>query len=52
MGYFKKYDTHFDDETGKWTEEIGFCPKGTCEYCDAYIADGSPSSAFEIIRKK
>lgn len=52
MGYFYKYDTNYDDETGIWTEQIGFCSPGTCQYCDAFRKDGSPSNAFIALEKK
>lgn len=52
MGYSYKYDTNYDDETGIWTEQIGFCSPGTCQYCDAFRKDGSPSNAFIALEKK
>ena len=41
MGYSHKYDTYFNDETGEWTEKIGFCKEDQdCDYCNAYNEDG------------
>lgn len=50
MGYIDRYDTHYDEETGKWLEKIGFCEEGTCEFCDAFIADGRPETAFVAMK--
>jgi hypothetical protein len=48
MGYSWKYDAHFDDETGKWLDKIGFCAEEeNCMFCSAFIEDGSPLTAFD-----
>jgi len=48
MGYSWKYDTHYDDQTGEWLENIGLCPKeDNCGFCEAFIADGRPATAFD-----
>ena len=52
MGYFQRYDTYFSDSTGEWKETIGFCESGTCEFCDAYVADGRPANAFVAPQEK
>jgi len=52
MGYFQRYDTYYHDSTGEWKEKIGFCVPGTCEFCDAYIADGRPTNAFAAPQEK
>ena len=45
VGYHDKYDIYFLIETGEWLERIGFCPdKENCQFCSAYIKDGSPKS--------
>lgn len=48
MGYSHRYDTFFNDETGEWTEKIGFCKEeDNCVYCKAYEEDGRPATAFD-----
>ena len=46
MGYIRRYDTYYNDETGVWLEKIGFCELGTCDFCDAFDRDGRPENAF------
>ena len=49
MGYLERYDTNYDDTTGKWLEKIGFCPEeDNCEYCKSYNEDGRPATAFDV----
>ena len=48
MGYSEKYDTHYDDTTGEWLENIGFCSdEDECGYCKAFNEDGRPATAFD-----
>uniref|UniRef100_UPI0040472CC5 hypothetical protein n=1 Tax=Algoriphagus sp. TaxID=1872435 RepID=UPI0040472CC5 len=48
MGYSPRYDTYFNDESGKRTEKIGFCEEeDNCHYCKAYNEGGRPATAFD-----
>lgn len=44
MGYSKKYDAYFDDETGEWDEPT--CSDPECDYC----ANRPPKADVELVR--